>query len=74
MMKRCRENGWSYLFTQKESRQKAVGETYEWIRGGSGEMQKEGVCREKETGAYVNDVEETTGKEETMNLYGYEYE
>ena len=51
-----------------------VGETYEWIRGGGGELQKEGICREKGTGTYVNHVEETAGKEETMNVYGYEYE
>lgn len=34
MMELCRTNGWKYIFTQKETRQKLVTESYEWIAQG----------------------------------------
>lgn len=74
MMRLCRENSWSYIFTQKETRQKTVGETYEWICAGGGQTRKEGICGEKGTGAYIDHIEETAGKKETMNVYEYRYE
>ena len=35
-MKLCAKNGWKYIFTQKDTRQKQVGEAYEWIKEGNG--------------------------------------
>ena len=60
--------------TQKESRQKTVGEMYDWICKGGGQKGRDRICREKGKGAYVNGVEEPAGKRERMNLYEYEYE
>lgn len=74
MMKLCRKNGWGYILTQKESRQKTVGEMYDWICKGGGQKGRDRICREKGKGAYVNGVEEPAGKRERMNLYEYEYE
>lgn len=62
------------MLTQKVSRQKTVGEVYDWIRMGGGQTEKEGICKERGKGMYVNGVEETARKTERMNVYEYEYE
>lgn len=69
----CRKNGWRYIFTQKAARQKNVAESYAWIKDGGGRTEVNGICQEKGMGAYINHVEETAGKKETMNVYEYEY-
>ena len=60
--------------TQKESRQKLLGESYDWICGGEGAVIVKNIGKERGTGQYVNHVEETAGKKETANMYQYEYE
>lgn len=74
MMELCTKKGWEYLFTQKESRQKLLGESYEWIRAGEKERRIKGLCKEEGSGYYANHVEEMAGKKEIMNLYEYQYQ
>lgn len=73
MMRLCRENSWHYIFTQKDTRQKLLDESYEWIKSGNGAEKLEGICGEKGSGFYVNHVEEVAGKTEVMNVYEYQY-
>lgn len=73
MMELCRTNGWKYIFTQKETRQKLVTESYEWIAQGGGKTEIKSICKESGIGAYINHVEEVAGKAETMNVYEYHY-
>lgn len=73
MMEMCRINGWKYIFTQKETRQKLLTESYEWIAQGGGKTEIKSICKESGTGAYINHVEEVAGKAETMNVYEYHY-
>ena len=73
-MRHCREYGWEYLFTQKETRQKLLDEGFEWIKSGNGAETQRGVCAEKGTACYANHVEEVAGKTEVMNVFEYEYE
>lgn len=74
MMRICRENGWKYIFTQLDTRQKTVGESYKWILEGGGGTIEKNIGNELGTGKYVNHVEEVAGKEEMIHVYGYEYE
>lgn len=71
MMEFCHRNHWEYLFTHKETRQKHVSESYEWITKGNGNTEVENICKEKGTGAYVNHVEELAEKKEVMNVFEY---
>lgn len=64
MMQLCRKNGWQYIFTQKEGRQKHLAESYERIACGGGKTEARNICKESGTGAYVNHVEEVAGKTE----------
>lgn len=73
MMELCRTNGWKYIFTQKETRQKLLTESYEWIALGGGKIEVKNICKERGTGAYINHVEEVAGKAEVMNVYEYQY-
>lgn len=70
----CRGNGWEYILTQKDTRQRALSESYEWIAGGGGKTEVKNIGKELGTGAYINHVEETAGKKETANMYEYRYE
>ena len=74
MMHLCREYHWEYIFTQKDTRQKVLGESFEWIKCGEDAIRKEGICKEKGSTFYANHVEEVAGKSEVMNVYEYEYE
>ena len=75
IMQLCRENyHWEYLFTQKATRQKLLGESFEWIKNGDGAEKKSGLCEEKGNACYANHVEELAGKKEVMNVFEYEYE
>ena len=74
MMHLCREYHWEYIFTQKDTRQKVLGESFEWIKCGEDAIRKEGICKEKGSTFYANHVEEVAGKSEIMNVYEYEYE
>lgn len=73
MMELCRTNGWKYIFTQKETRQKLLTESYEWITQGGGKIEIKNISKERGTGAYINHVEEVAGKAEVMNVYEYHY-
>lgn len=73
MMELCRTNGWKYIFTQKETRQKLLTEGYEWIAQGGGKIEIKNICKERGIGAYINHVEEVAGKVEVMNVYEYQY-
>ena len=72
MMRLCREYNWEYIFTQKATRQKALGESFEWIKRGEGAIRMEDICCEKGSAFYANHVEEVAGKTEVMNVYEYE--
>ena len=74
IMRICRGFGWKYILTQKETRQKALAESYEWIARGGGAERVNGIGKEGGTGEYVNHVEETAGKAEEANMYRYWYE
>ncbi len=51
IMQLCREKyHWEYLPSHKETRQKTVDESYEWIKRGEDAEKKEGLCLEKGTG------------------------
>ncbi len=72
-MELCREKGWKYIFTNKQTRQKIVTENYSLLE----EEEKETVKRigkEIGTGYYYNHVEKLAGKKEEMNLYEYQFE
>lgn len=74
-MELCSETyHWAYLFTQKDTRQKKVGEGFEWIKAGDGAEEQTGLCREKGSGFFANHVEEVAGKEAVMNVFEYRYE
>lgn len=73
MMKLCKENQWQYIFTQKDSRQKLLNESFKWIKEGSGAIKTENLCKENGTSFYANHVEEVAGKTEVMNVYEYCY-
>lgn len=73
MMELCRKNGWKYIFTQKDTRQKQVGEAYGWIKRGNGAVCVKGICEEKGTGRYANDVDEVAGKTQDINCFEYQY-
>ena len=73
MMKICRKNGWAYIFTQMDTRQKLAGESFEWIRGGDGAEEVKNIGKELGRGCYANHVEKVAGKEEAVNIYEYEY-
>lgn len=73
MMRICRENGWEYIFTQLDTRQRIVGESYGWILEGGGGTEVKNIGKELGTGRYANHVEEVAGKEEAIHVYEYEY-
>ena len=62
MMHLCREYHWEDIFTQKDTRQKVLGESFEWIKCGEDAIRKEGICKEKGSVFYANHVEEVAGK------------
>jgi len=70
----CRKNHWSYILTQKESRQALLSESYEWLCAGEGVTQKHNIGKELGMGRYVNHVEDVAGKEEIANMYEYQHE
>ena len=75
MMKLCREKyHWEYIFTQKDTRQKLLDESFEWIKSGDGAEKKSGLFEEKGNACYANHVEEVAEKKESMNVFEYEYE
>lgn len=74
-MKLCREKyHWEYIFTQKDTRQKKLDESFEWIKSGDDSTRQTGLCKEKGTAFYANHVEEVAGKKQLMNVFEYEYE
>ena len=74
VMEICNRNGWKYILTQKDTRQKALAEGYEWIQEGGGAKTVKKIGKEKGNGEYINHVEEVAGKKETANMYRYWYE
>ena len=73
-MNLCRKYNWEYLFTQKETRQKKLDESFEWIKSDEDTVYQTGLCKEKGKGFYANHVEEVAGKAEVMNVFEYEYQ
>ena len=73
IMAQCRRYGWRYIFTQKSSRQRTLGESFDWIKSGDGAEEVTGIGKERGTGRYANHVEEVTGKKEVTNVFEYEY-
>ncbi|MDD3362877.1 MAG: hypothetical protein PHW34_14515 [Hespellia sp.] len=73
-MELCKkEYHWEYLFMQKNTRQKILGEGFEWIKAGEDAVRQHGLCKEKESGFFANHVEKVAGKTQTMNVFEYEY-
>lgn len=74
-MELCRKTcHWEYLFTQKNTRQKKLGEGFEWIKTGDDAVRQTGLCKEGGSGFFANHVEELADKKEVMNVFEYEYE
>ena len=74
-MELCREKyHWEYLFTQKDTRQKILNESFEWIKSGADAKRQSGLCKEKGSSFYANEVEKVAGKKQKMNVFEYEYE
>lgn len=73
IMKICNQNHWKYILTQKETRQKILAESYEWIQEGGGAEKVEKIGKERGDGEYINHVEGVAGKKETANMYRYWY-
>lgn len=74
-MELCREKyHWEYIFTQKDTRQKKLDESFEWIKSGDDSTRQTGLCKEKGTAFYANHVEVVAGKKQIMNAFEYEYE
>lgn len=75
IMELCNDNGWNYLLSCKEGRQKTLFEDYKYVIA-SGEFgeKKNLLGDEKGMVRYVNHVEEITGKDFTANIFEYEYE
>jgi Transposase DDE domain len=67
----CQKNGWEYILTQKETRQKVLADNYE--RLGEEKAFVENMGKEGGVGAYANGVGRYAGKRETMNVYEYRY-
>ena len=74
LMKLCREYGWKYIFTHKETRQRAISEDYKILGEEEGRKKYSGICEEKGTGRYYNHIEKISDKKEEMNLYEYSYD
>lgn len=72
VMRQCRENGWRYIFTHKDSRQPTAGEDYALLDEADKET-VEGIGKEKGTGKFYNGVHKLAGKNETMNFFEYRY-
>lgn len=73
MMELCHKNGFRYILTHKESRQKNIGQSYQlFIESGDAETVTN-IGAEKGRAAYVNHVEETVGSKNTANIFEYSY-
>ena len=57
IMRLCKDKHWEYLFTQKDTRQKILDESFEWINGGEDSIRKKGLCKERVSVFYTNHVE-----------------
>ena len=74
MMAICDGNKWKYIFTQKEGRQRALAEAFEYIKGVDGAKEEDHICAEDGKAVYENDVDEVAGKTSKMNVFEYAYE
>lgn len=72
MMELCRGNQWSYIFTQKETRQKVVARDYKDLEAEDLNEVKN-ICKENGSGRYYNGIGEIAGKKEAMNIFEYSY-
>lgn len=71
----CKDNGWNYLLSCKDGRQKNLILDYKYVIKNGEYGVKENIFKEeKGTAKYVNHVEEITGKDFTANIFEYEYE
>jgi len=62
IMKTGKEHDWKYIFTQKETCQKALSESYEWIQKGGGANIVDKMGKEGGKGESINHVEEVAEK------------
>ncbi len=74
LMEMCRKNGWQYIFTNKEARQRQLNEDFEYLTNSEECVKMNQLGKEKGVGLYVNHVEEVTGKPFVANMYKYSYE
>lgn len=74
VMELCRKNGWKYIFSQKETRQRLAAENYNLLSE-EDKTKKTGIKigKEEGTGCYYNHIEKLAGKKEIMNVYEYSY-
>ena len=73
IMKICREYGWKYIFTHKDTRQPYAGKEYAVLDDEEKGIRRN-IGKEKGTGKYYDGIEKLTGKTEVMNLYEYAYD
>ena len=67
----CRQNGWEYIFTHKDTRQRSAGEGYALLNEDKTTVYR--IGRENGTGKFYNGVGFLAGKQETMNLFEYSH-
>lgn len=71
----CKDNGWNYLLSCKDGRQKNLILDYRYVLENGEYGEKENIFKEeKGTAKYVNHVEEITGKKFIANIFEYDYE
>lgn len=71
----CKDNGWNYLLSCKDGRQKNLILDYRYVLENGEYGEKENIFKEeKGTAKYVNHVEEITGKNFIANIFEYDYE
>lgn len=73
MMEICRNNGWKYIFTNKDSCHKLLAEYYKILGKEDGKEKVEKIGEEKGHGIYCNEMHEIIEKNEVMNVYEYQY-
>ena len=73
IMKICTENGWTYLMTQKDTRQRLVGEAYSALTT-LDKCKVQNIGAEKGTGYFYNHVEKLVDKKQVMNVIEYTFE
>lgn len=74
IMEICENNGWKYLFTHKQGRQRTVDAAYGELDDRLDKTMVDKIGAEKGTGYFYNNVEKLAGKKKAMNMLEYRFE